>query len=299
MSYSVGVSHKGRIEELTINETTTLDQLRAEIAEVFGVEPHNQRLLYRGALSDNAATVKSLIPNGGKIVLVGATTQEYNTLQANVERRQKGQANYAKYKATSASVYRTPVVSSEFGFGVLDPLLQLPQQHKAMEVLRRLANDVGVREVMRKHEYRVGVLRELHPNERAILGYNRNRGQVIALRLRTDDLEGFRDYLGVRQVLMHELAHMVWDKHDDNFHRLNRQHCGEVVELDWTRRGRTVGATKVYEPPTAVQAGEVDGGSLGAGGFVLGGQAPQESLSRDLAYQAWLRRSGKQKQHDN
>ncbi|KAJ2609999.1 hypothetical protein H4S08_003813 [Coemansia sp. RSA 1365] len=293
MTHSVRVSHKGRIEELSVTQTTTVNQLRAEIAQVFGVEPENQRLLYRGALTENSATVESLVPNGGKIILVGATTQEYNTFQTNVERRQKGQANHEKYKATSASVYRTPVVRSEFGFGVLEPLAQLPQQQRAMEILRRLANDIGVREVMRKHEYRVGVLRELHPNERSILGYNRNRGQVIALRLQTDDLEGFRDYLGVRQVLMHELAHMVWDKHDDNFHRLNRQHCREVVELDWSQRGRTVGTTKVYEPPTE-QAAEVDGGSLGLSGFVLGGQIPQKSLPRDQAYQAWLRRSGKQ-----
>ena len=42
-----------------------------------------------------------------------------------------------------------------------------------------------------------------------ILGVNINRGQEISLRLRTDDLKGFRRYESIRQTLCHELAHMV------------------------------------------------------------------------------------------
>jgi hypothetical protein len=42
-----------------------------------------------------------------------------------------------------------------------------------------------------------------------VLGYNVNRGQEISLRLRTDDLRGFRKYLRIRETLVHELAHMV------------------------------------------------------------------------------------------
>ena len=42
-----------------------------------------------------------------------------------------------------------------------------------------------------------------------VLGVNINRGQEISLRLRTDDLRGFRRYDSIRQTLCHELAHMV------------------------------------------------------------------------------------------
>jgi hypothetical protein len=42
-------------------------------------------------------------------------------------------------------------------------------------------------------------------------------GQEISLRLRTDDLKG------IRETLIHELAHMVWGDHDDNFKELNSQ----------------------------------------------------------------------------
>ena len=43
----------------------------------------------------------------------------------------------------------------------------------------------------------------------ACWGVNINAGQEISLRLRTDDLRGFRRYDSIRQTLCHELAHMV------------------------------------------------------------------------------------------
>ena len=46
-----------------------------------------------------------------------------------------------------------------------------------------------------------------------ILGVNINAGQEISLRLRTDDLRGFRRYGRIRETLIHELAHMVGCSH--------------------------------------------------------------------------------------
>ena len=49
---------------------------------------------------------------------------------------------------------------------------------------------------MAKHRWRVGLLSEMPPegyvgvDPVCILGFNRNRGQEISLRLRTDDLKG-------------------------------------------------------------------------------------------------------------
>lgn len=54
-----------------------------------------------------------------------------------------------------------------------------------------------------------------------ILGYNVNAGQEISLRLRTDDLRGFRKYERVRETLLHELAHMEYGEHDVRFKELN------------------------------------------------------------------------------
>jgi hypothetical protein len=68
---------------------------------------------------------------------------------------------------------------------------------------------------MEAHGWRVGRLTEMPPEGKVgvsavcILGYNANQGQEISLRLRTDDLRGFRKYLRIRETLVHELAHMV------------------------------------------------------------------------------------------
>ena len=87
---------------------------------------------------------------------------------------------------------------------------------------RRLAADRGIQAVMARYQWRVGLLSELPPQGKVgispvcVLGLNVNRGQEIKLRLRTDDLRGFRKYDKIRETLIHELAHMVsvlwaWD----------------------------------------------------------------------------------------
>jgi hypothetical protein len=60
-------------------------------------------------------------------------------------------------------------------------------------------------------------------SEVCIMGLNVNQGQEIKLRLRTDNLKGFRNHLSVMKVLYHELAHNVHGPHDDNFFKLMRE----------------------------------------------------------------------------
>lgn len=43
------------------------------------------------------------------------------------------------------------------------------------------------------------------------------------MRLRTDDLKGFRRYDRIKETLLHELAHMVYGSHDTDFKELNSQ----------------------------------------------------------------------------
>ncbi|KAJ1654237.1 hypothetical protein GGF44_005579 [Coemansia sp. RSA 1694] len=294
----------------------TLGSLRQRLEQQFGVAPPQQRLLLKGEiggsgsgggpLAADATPIASLIPANSRVVLIGTPVAELAAYHESSSLREEGRINYAKYQTTSVSQTRDPLETLEHTFHSFETLPGLLLQAQALAMLRRLARDVGVRQIMSKRKYSVGVLRELHPNERTILGYNRNRGQVIALRLRTDDLDGFRDYDAVRKVLMHELAHMVWDEHDDRFHSLNREHCQELEDLDWTRRGQTVSGSAPssgprFQQPTADDdMGHVDGGALTSSGFVLGGTAPQlppdssteEALQsrRDLAFEAWQRR---------
>ena len=73
-----------------------------------------------------------------------------------------------------------------------------------------------------------------------ILGVNVNKGQEISLRLRTDDLRGFRRYERIRETMVHELAHMVFSEHDNSFKELNSQLLREAAAHDWKRSARAL-----------------------------------------------------------
>uniref|UniRef100_A0A7N0TIP2 WLM domain-containing protein n=2 Tax=Kalanchoe fedtschenkoi TaxID=63787 RepID=A0A7N0TIP2_KALFE len=116
-----------------------------------------------------------------------------------------------------------------------------PPPSEALKRMHRLAADPGIVAIMNKHHWRVGIMSEMAPegyvgiSSVCILGLNKNQGEEISLRLRTDDLKGFRKYEIIKKTLLHELAHMVYSEHDANFHALNSQLNKEALSLDWTR----------------------------------------------------------------
>lgn len=134
---------------------------------------------------------------------------------------------------------------SDSYFGNITPLEGLPMRDKAYSILLSLATDPGIVAIMKLHNWNVPTLAELYPegevgvSEVCVLGLNENKGQRILLRIRTDDLEGFRRYDSMKQVLIHELTHNVWGDHDSNFYLLMRQLQKEAVDLDWNKsKGR-------------------------------------------------------------
>ncbi|XP_052734676.1 uncharacterized protein LOC108319791 isoform X3 [Vigna angularis] len=122
------------------------------------------------------------------------------------------------------------------------PGLELnPPAAEALKRMHMLAADPGIVAVMNKHRWRVGIMTEMAPvgyvgvDPKCILGFNKNHGEEISLRLRTDDLNGFRKYESIKKTLLHELAHMVYSEHDANFYALDKQLNQEASSLDWTR----------------------------------------------------------------
>jgi hypothetical protein len=106
-----------------------------------------------------------------------------------------------------------------------------------------------------------------------VLGLNQNKGQKILLRLRTDDLKGFRKYLTIKKVLFHELSHNVFSEHDNDFYQLMRQVEKECQELDWTNtRGfattRDTIMEDVMNPIRLNDGSNVQGGSYQLGGNI-------------------------------
>ena len=144
---------------------------------------------------------------------------------------------------------------------------------------------------MRKHQFSVPLLTEMNPAEHTTrssrtLGLNRNKGEVIELRLRTDAYDGYRDYRTIRKTLCHELAHCVYGDHDADFWRLTRQIEGEVERGDYWGKGKRLTDEEFYNPGDWEEMRDVedmDHGGWTGGEFVLGGlkgSGAERGLSR-------------------
>ena len=169
---------------------------------------------------------------------------------------------------------------SQYTFTTLRPLPYLPNPSKSLQFLQRLKDDAGIKASMRKHKFSVPLLTEMNPIEHTqsnaegttrTLGLNRNNGEVIELRLRTDRYDGYRDYKTIRKTLCHELAHNVHSNHDRDFWTLCKQIEKEVDTADWKSGGHSVSNQDFYEGGSGSQDEDIgcDGGWKG-GEFVLG-----------------------------
>lgn len=248
----------------------TVGSLKEHIYTLTSVPPSAQKLMYKGLLKNGSTLLESNIASNAKILLVGATEESIHNLEE-VEVRRANQKVLAPAKPFNTGRSGVNSQDARYTFDRIETLQGFSDGEAARKYLERLRDDTGVKAVMTEHRWKVGALIELHPDEREILGFNRNKGQVIALRIRTDDLTGFRIYSSVREVLMHELAHMVHSEHDNNFHMLNRQLLQEVVKLDWKAKGHTISSSSYYNPED--QAVSVDARGYQGGAFLLGGRS--------------------------
>ena len=168
---------------------------------------------------------------------------------------------------------------------------------------------------MAKHKFSVPLLTEMNPaehttSESRTLGLNRNKGEVIELRLRTDAYDGYRDYRTIRKTLCHELAHCVWGDHDRNFWDLTSQIEREVDAADWKSGGHRVSTQEFYNPADWEARGEedfIDECGWTGGEFVLGGlgtvttasgsESRREIIAR--AAEERMRKEGKKEKPDD
>ncbi|KAI9224832.1 WLM domain-containing protein [Blastocladiella britannica] len=225
-------------------DATTVGDIKAQLAQIYQVPEPAQSLLYRGKkLQDNTALLDSLgFPMTGqiKLMLLGTRADDAAKVVAALAAatapppaRGPGYKPVPLYNRVSSksSPHTLSSLATEHTnhtFLEIQTLPQFSNQAGARAILERLRDDPGIARVMQTRRWTVGQLIELSPAEATILGYNRNRGQVIALRLRTNDLSGFRAYRNIRMVLIHELAHMVFDEHANDFKALNSELTKDV-----------------------------------------------------------------------
>ncbi len=302
----------GQPNTLRVSQSLTVAQLSSSIHDSLAIEVSKQKIMIApkpGILKAPfpVTPLKDLITPRTKITLFGSTNKEINDLDKAISRSSRPRGSNSAVKSATPSRYRDWKKAQEestYTFHSIQPLAYLPNPDRSQRFLERLANDPGIKAAMRKHKFSVGLLTEMNPAEHTTqesrtLGLNRNRGEVIELRLRTDRYDGYRDYKVIRKTLCHELSHNVWGEHDRNFWDLTNQIEREVERADWKHGGHQLTQGEFYNPEDEGEDGEhFDGGGWSGGEYVLGSQGTSgnEGLSRrEIMARAAISRTEKQR----
>lgn len=313
----IQIHFHGKQFTIQASENITIAQLSSSLADLLSIEPEKQKIM----VTPKPGLLKNPFPNTlvsavytpkTKITLLGSTEKEISDLNSTITKVRVGSqsrlaARKAAPKAAKHRDWKRIQEESTYTFQSIGPLPYLPYPDRSQRFLERLADDPGIKAAMRSHKFSVGLLTEMNPAEHTTqesrtLGLNRNRGEVIELRLRTDRYDGYRDYKVIRKTLCHELAHNVFGEHDRNFWELTGQIEKEVELGDWKHGGHRLSEAEFYNPN---DDGYVDGedhfdaGGWTGGEFVLGsdqGSAGNEGLSRrEILARAAMGRAEKQK----
>ncbi|KAF1961260.1 WLM-domain-containing protein [Byssothecium circinans] len=283
----ITLTHHGKPHTLSFAQDATISDLSERVASSLSIPPANQKFLVnpkvgllKPPFKDATLALSSLV--GKKITLMGSTSAELSSLNASISAasapRRPGPIK-AAMPARNRD-WKKVQEEAQYTFQTLRPLPYLPNPDRSLKFLERLRDDAGIKAAMRTHKFSVPLLTEMDPamhttHESRTLGLNRNRGEVIELRLRTDAYDGYRDYKTIRKTLCHELAHNVWGPHDRNFWDLCKQIEREVDRDDWRSGGHMVGNEEYadYEEET------FDHGGWTGGEFVLGGGGGETVVS--------------------
>jgi hypothetical protein len=301
---------------VALADDATLADLGEAVRVATELEPTCQKLLINGKklVAEPAATLASLgVVSGAKVMVVGTKKEVLEATSANFRKNEKmaveraDAAQAARLKRYRGARGGEP--EPEYRFLELTVLegpcpdargrirrLESPPPSEAMALLKRLATDRGVLAIMAKYKWKVGLLKEFPPadgkvgvDNQCLLGYNKNRGMEIGLRLRTDNLDGLRPFEVIMRTLLHELTHMVHDDHDINFRELCSKLTKERFQLDWTKQGgATAGGGD--EGPTELWETEDEMGAVFQGGSGELGGAMSTEDPRELALRAARRR---------
>ncbi|KAL7794283.1 WLM domain-containing protein [Trichoderma ceciliae] len=318
---SITVSHRGHKFPFELDADNTVTDLFYEIQTVLEIPIENIKVMVpkgpflKYPFKDAEYQVKNLA--GKTVTVMGSTATDVQAVQTMCQKLHKmkaareAQRSKAKSKAPVRRRAAQSPEDSKYTFMQVRPLSGLPNPERSLKLLMRLKEDPGIKAAMKKHKFTVALLTEMEPlahtettheGTSRILGLNRNQGEVIELRLRTDAHDGYRDYKTIRKTLCHELAHNVHGPHDRQFWDLCHQIEREVDAADWKSNGRTLGETSRYHISGQEQdedAHEDDGGWTG-GEFVLGGSKMSSAgLSRrEILAQAALERQRKEAEEE-
>ena len=193
---SLQVSFRGQTLTVSLPPDSTVLNLKESLQESTSIPPTHQKLLSKGHRLQDSDPVSPL--HNSKLMLIGTpptTVTEINSHKPVIRTRSPYAVKLPSGRANSSTA--TP--DSTYTFHRLVPLPHLPNVSAARDLLDRLVHDRGIIAIMKKYKWSVGALVEMDPAEHTYvdhktLGLNRNKGEVIELRIRTDEYAGFRQY---------------------------------------------------------------------------------------------------------
>jgi hypothetical protein len=256
------LTHKGTSYPVSLPAEASVKDLMTICTSKFtDVEPSTMKLVAKGQLLSAAVDqhLASLgIETGAKILLAGAARSDIDSIRkipshthvmddlngfAPVRIPEKHYGPTVRYDGTN-----------RYGFGTISVIETFADHAAAFDVLYRVGTHPGVLGVMKRRRWFVPNLSEMYPDGKVgvdpvcVLGLNKNNGQEICLRLRTDDLLGFRKFSIVMKTVWHELAHNEISEHTGKFYDLVSELTSAGDALDWTKSdGHTLGDEHFYK----------------------------------------------------
>jgi len=238
------VKYKSDKFNLSMESSSHVYEIFDYVGEVVDVNKLNCVLIIAGkkfSQSDNV-TIGEAVPDNSTVMMISSSVEEIEKIrkfksdplvkgfdeeERDEKRRKLKMEQLAEENPWGEKLSQDP----EYNFGRLEVLYRrsTPSPYDAEKLLRKLSLDPGILEIMKTHKCRVLTLCELDPEDaddeqaakgeadKCLLGWNRNFGERIALRLRTDDLKSFRKYDSIANTLIHELTHNFHGTHDSNF----------------------------------------------------------------------------------
>jgi hypothetical protein len=303
----VSVLFKGETRNVRVRADVPAAEVLASLMPP-GAEPATARLVHRGrSLRLDQSLYGQGVRAGAKLALFVSSASEVAAVRSAREAPRSApleheEAREARRRAPAAAPSRPPAGPHAVqAFEAWEAPGLTPPPADALALLRAIAADPGVAGLLQRHRWSVGLLSEMPPAGKVgvspvcVLGVNVNRGQEISLRLRTDDLRGFRRYSSIIETMIHELAHMEISGHGTDFKELNSALRREAAALDWRRAPGAAtpgGAPAAARAPAAAApaAAAPDGRTLReAGGWAApAGGAPVAAAATAAA----LRRAG-------
>jgi len=297
--FFVSLHYKGSAYDVPVQAEDSIASIFDFVQEALDFPRENCKLIFRGKMlrpdHEGMSVREARLVANCKLMLMATSAHDVSFVQSSrpdplvkgfveEERDERNRQKRARAAAASAwgtkqdAEYRFASMKAEFKYSE-------PPPYEAERLLGKLATDPGIIDVMKTHQFKVGILTEMSPVEAQermakrgtpnmdLLGFNQNAGEMIVLRLRTDNLKGFRPYHDLINTLLHELTHNVWGPHDHNFWKLYGELKAQYMRFHrfWSHGGHAADSSSTEQFQGFMGAdGEVQEPPNGSFGQVLG-----------------------------